>query len=81
MDYVKTSTGFGTGGIVSIATIGDVKLMKRVVGMDMGVKASGPIADYDTAVAFIHAGAHRIGSRKGIELLRGCSDYCGEPHS
>jgi deoxyribose-phosphate aldolase len=77
MDYVKTSTGFGTGGIVSIATLGDVKLMKRTVGEDMRVKASGPIADYDTAVALINAGAHRLGSRKGVDILKGCSDYRG----
>jgi deoxyribose-phosphate aldolase len=77
MDYVKTSTGFGTGAFTSIATLGDVKLMKKTVGMDMGVKASGPITDYDTAVALINAGAHRIGSRKGVELLKGCSDYSG----
>ena len=75
MDYVKTSTGFATAGFISLATIGEVKLMKSIVGMDMGVKASGPIGDYDTAVALIHAGAHRIGSRKGVELLKGCSDY------
>ncbi len=78
MDYVKTSTGFGTSGIVSIATPDDIKLMKRIVGTDMRVKASGPIADYDTAVAMINAGAHRIGSRKGVELLKGCTDYHGE---
>ena len=75
MDYVKTSTGFGTGGLISTAYIGDIKLMKQVVGTDMGVKAAGPIWDYDTAVALINAGAHRIGSRKGVELLKGCTDY------
>lgn len=64
-------------GIVSIATIGDVKLMKEVVGMDLGVEAFGPISDYDTAVAFINAGTHRISSRNGVKLLKGSSDYRG----
>ena len=75
MDFVKTSTGFGVSGFTSTATLGDVKLMKSVVGMDMGVKASGPIGDYDTAVAMINAGAHRIGSRNGVSILMGCTDY------
>jgi deoxyribose-phosphate aldolase len=75
MDFVKTSTGFGFGGFTSAATLGDVKLMKSVVGDKLGVKASGPIADYDTAVAFIHAGAHRIGTRKGIDIIKDCPDW------
>ena len=74
MAFVKTSTGFGTGGAISMALFGDVKLMKSVVGEDLGVKASGPIPNYDTAVSFIHAGAHRIGSRRGVDIVKGSSD-------
>lgn len=71
LDYVKTSTGFGT----SAAVLGDVKLMKATVGEDMGVKAAGPIGDYETAVAMLHAGAQRLGSRRGIDILKGCPDW------
>jgi deoxyribose-phosphate aldolase len=71
MDYVKTSTGFGSGA----AILGDVKLMKQTVGTDMGVKAAGPIGDYETAAAMLHAGAQRLGSRRGIDILMGCPDW------
>jgi deoxyribose-phosphate aldolase len=71
LDYVKTSTGFGT----SAAVLGDVKLMKSTIGEEMGVKAAGPIGDYETAVAMLHAGAQRLGSRRGIDILRGCPDW------
>ncbi|MDY3618636.1 deoxyribose-phosphate aldolase [Agathobaculum sp.] len=70
MDYVKTSTGFGTGA----AILGDVKLMKDVVGEKLGVKAAGPIADYQTARAMLMIGADRLGSRRGMDILRGCPD-------
>ena len=56
-DFVKTSTGFGPGG----ATAEDVALMRKVVGADCGVKASGGIRDAETAVAMIKAGANRLG--------------------
>ena len=68
MDYVKTSTGFGSGA----AVLGDVKLMKEVVGDKMGVKAAGPIADYQTARAMLMIGADRLGSRRGMDILAGC---------
>ncbi|WP_028273568.1 deoxyribose-phosphate aldolase [Atopococcus tabaci] len=64
-DYVKTSTGFSTGG----ATIEDVKLMRAAVGPDMGVKASGGVRTYQEALDFIEAGATRIGTSNGIALL------------
>lgn len=70
MDFVKTSTGFGTGA----AVLGDVKLMKSVVGDRMGVKAAGPIADYETARAMLMIGADRLGSRRGMDILAGCPD-------
>ncbi len=64
-DFVKTSTGFGTGG----ATLSDVRLMKRLAGDAMEVKASGGIRDRDTALAFIAAGATRIGTSSGLRIL------------
>ena len=70
-DFVKTSTGFGTGG----ATIPDVQLMRRTVGPAMGVKAAGGIRDLATAMAMIQAGANRLGTSSGPaivdELARG----------
>lgn len=66
-DYVKTSTGFAGGG----ATIEDVRLMRRVVGDGMGVKASGGVRDRDGAQSMIEAGANRIGASAGVKILRG----------
>lgn len=63
--FVKTSTGFGTGG----ATIEHVKLMKSVVGDHLGVKASGGIRTYDDFMAMVDAGATRIGASSGIALI------------
>lgn len=68
-DYVKTSTGFSTGG----ATVADVKLMRETVGPDMGVKASGGVHNYDEAVAMIEAGATRIGASSGIAIVEGAN--------
>jgi deoxyribose-phosphate aldolase len=65
-DFVKTSTGFSTGG----ATIEDVELMRRVVGSEMGVKASGGIRTYADAVAMIKAGANRLGASAGVKILQ-----------
>lgn len=66
-DFVKTSTGFSTGG----ATIEDVILMRKTVGPRMGVKASGGIKDFKTAAAMIAAGATRIGAVAGVAIVRG----------
>ena len=63
--FVKTSTGFSTGG----ATTHDIALMRKTVGPKMGVKASGGIRDYATAMAMIEAGANRIGASAGIEIV------------
>ena len=63
--FVKTSTGFSTGG----ATIEDVSLMKATVGDKAKVKASGGVRDYDTAMAMIEAGASRIGASAGIAIV------------
>ena len=64
-DYVKTSTGFSTGG----ATEADIALMRAEVGPEMGVKASGGIRDYVTAQAMIRAGASRIGASAGVQIV------------
>jgi len=65
-DYVKTSTGFSTGG----ATITDVALMKTCVGDKAKVKAAGGIRDYNTAMAMIEAGADRLGTSATIKIVK-----------
>lgn len=65
-DFIKTSTGFGTGG----ATVEDVRLMKAVVGDAVKVKAAGGIRDFETALAMIEAGAERLGTSAGVELMK-----------
>ncbi|MBQ4282470.1 MAG: deoxyribose-phosphate aldolase [Lachnospira sp.] len=64
-DFVKTSTGFSTGG----ATVSDVALMRKTVGDKVGVKASGGIRDYSTAVAMIEAGANRLGTSATVKIV------------
>jgi deoxyribose-phosphate aldolase len=64
-DFVKTSTGFGTGG----ARVEDVELMRMAVGKEMGIKASGGIKTLDTALEMINAGASRLGTSSGINIL------------
>ena len=66
-DFVKTSTGFSTGG----ATIADVTLMRETVGTEMGVKAAGGARSYADALAFVEAGATRIGTSAGVTILKG----------
>lgn len=66
VDFVKTSTGFSTGG----ATVEDVKLMRSLVG-PMGVKASGGIRDLETARKMIEAGATRLGTSASVEIMKG----------
>lgn len=66
-DFVKTSTGFSGGG----ATIEDIALMRRVVGPDMGVKASGGVHDFQEAKSMIDAGATRIGASAGVKIVAG----------
>lgn len=67
VDFVKTSTGFSTGG----ATIEDVKLMRFIVGDKIGVKASGGIRDVETARKMIEAGANRLGTSSGVAIVQG----------
>jgi deoxyribose-phosphate aldolase len=64
-DFVKTSTGFGTGG----ATYEDVKLMKSVVGDNAKVKASGGVRDKETAQKYVELGAERLGTSSGISIM------------
>ncbi|MBF0713999.1 deoxyribose-phosphate aldolase [Gemella sp. GH3] len=66
-DFVKTSTGFGSGG----ATFEDVKLMKDVVGNNAKVKASGGVRDKETAEKYIELGAERLGTSSGIAIIEG----------
>jgi len=66
VDFVKTSTGFGTGG----ATYEDVKLMKSVVGDNAKVKASGGVRDKETAQKYVDLGAERLGTSSGIEIVK-----------
>ncbi|MCD8042694.1 MAG: deoxyribose-phosphate aldolase [Tannerellaceae bacterium] len=65
VDFVKTSTGFGTAG----ATVHDIALMRRVVGPEIGVKASGGVRDLESALAMIEAGATRIGTSSGVSIV------------
>jgi len=65
VDFVKTSTGFGTAG----ATAADIALMRRTVGPDMGVKAAGGIRTLESAFEMIRAGATRIGTSAGVAII------------
>lgn len=65
-DFVKTSTGFGPGG----ATIGDVMLMRRVVGDTVGVKAAGGVRDLEQMRAMVAAGATRVGASAGVRIVK-----------
>ena len=66
-DFVKTSTGFSTGG----ATAEDVRLMRQTVGAEMGVKASGGVRTYEDAMKMIQAGATRLGTSNGVAIMTG----------
>jgi deoxyribose-phosphate aldolase len=73
VDFVKTSTGFSTGG----ATIEDVKLMRSIVGPNIGVKASGAIRNTETAKAMIEAGATRLGTSASVDIVKGVNAGSG----
>lgn len=70
-DFVKTSTGFSTGG----ATEHDVELMRKTVGDKIGVKASGGIKTYEDAIKMINAGANRLGTSSGIAIMKSAKEY------
>ncbi len=67
VDFVKTSTGFSTGG----ATAEDVALMRKTVGENIGVKASGGVRTLDDALAMIKVGASRLGASAGVKIVNG----------
>lgn len=67
VDFVKTSTGFSTGG----ATVADIRLMRRAVGSEMGVKASGGVKTAADAKAMVEAGATRLGTSSGVAIVSG----------
>ncbi len=66
-DFVKTSTGFSTAG----ATVADIAIMRQTVGPDLGVKASGGVRSMADAEAMIAAGATRLGTSNGVEIMKG----------
>ncbi|TLQ16218.1 deoxyribose-phosphate aldolase [Lactococcus raffinolactis] len=66
-DFVKTSTGFSTAG----ATVADIALMRQTVGPDVGVKASGGVRSIADAQAMIEAGATRLGTSNGVDIMKG----------
>jgi len=66
-DFVKTSTGFSTGG----ATVEDIRLMRQTVGPEIGVKASGGVRSREDALAMVEAGATRIGASSGVSIAKG----------
>lgn len=74
-DFVKTSTGFASGG----ATVHDVALMRRVVGPDLGVKAAGGVRTFEDAEQMIQAGATRIGASAGVKIIQGPSPEVTAP--
>lgn len=68
--FVKTSTGYSTGG----ATVEDVRLMRETVGPEIGVKASGGVRTYDDAVAMLKAGANRLGCSSTMKIVSGVKE-------
>jgi len=77
-DFVKTSTGFASGG----ATVADVALMRRIVGADMGVKAAGGVRDLEGLKAMVAAGASRVGASAGVKIVqesKGHTTAAGQP--
>mgnify|MGYP006160579337 CR=1 FL=1 len=65
-DFVKTSTGFSKGG----ATVADIALMRRTVGSELGVKASGGVKGLEDARKMVEAGATRIGASVGVKIAQ-----------
>jgi deoxyribose-phosphate aldolase len=75
-DFVKTSTGFASGG----ATVHDVTLMRKAVGAEMGVKAAGGVRTYEDAEKLVKAGATRIGASAGVKIIQGpAREPAGQP--
>jgi len=76
-DFVKTSTGFSTAG----ATEDDIRLMRETVGPDLGVKASGGIRSFETVSRMVRAGATRIGTSSGVQILKEFRDGASKDHA
>lgn len=76
LDFVKTSTGFGSGG----ATVEHVELMRKTVGPEMGVKASGGIRSYEDAMKMVEAGASRIGASAGVAMVTDVSSVSSKAY-
>lgn len=76
-DFVKTSTGFSTGG----ATEEDIRLMRQTVGPNFGVKASGGVRNYEDAMTMINAGATRIGASSGIKIMENKGDKSNDSNT
>jgi deoxyribose-phosphate aldolase len=74
-DFVKTSTGFASGG----ATVADVALIRRVVGADMGVKAAGGVRDLQGLNAMVAAGASRVGASAGVKIVQESRGHAPSP--
>lgn len=70
-DYIKTSTGFGTGG----ATLEDIELFQKHIGKEVKIKAAGGVKTEEDLVAFIEAGCERVGTSSAVELLSDRSSY------
>ena len=69
-EFIKTSTGFSTGG----ATFADVELMRKHVGKDVKVKAAGGISSFDDAEEFIRLGAERLGTSRLVKIMKNSPD-------
>lgn len=76
-DYVKTSTGFASGG----ATAEDIAMIREVVGPELGIKASGGVKDFADAEKMVFAGATRIGASAGVKIVQGEREKSGAPLS
>jgi deoxyribose-phosphate aldolase len=76
-DYVKTSTGFASGG----ATAEDIAMIREVVGPELGIKASGGVKDFADAEKMVFAGATRIGASAGVKIVQGEREKTGTPLS
>ena len=70
-NFIKTSTGFASGVSISGATLADIELLRKNLKTSTKIKASGGIRDFPTAIAFLNAGADRLGTSSGVQILKG----------